>query len=92
MEVATNEIDCLLFDLGGVLVEFVGVPRILAWMGGRVDEQQMARMWLHSSAVRGFETGRTTAREFAEAIVKEFHAQVTGFDGLKRKLREVGIL
>jgi len=76
MVVMANEIDCILFDLGGVLVEFVGVPRILAWMGGRVDRDEMIRMWLYSQAVRGFETGRTSAREFAETIIEEFRFSV----------------
>ena len=62
----------ILFDLGGVLVELVGVPTVLKWMNNRVDEDELWKMWLCSPAIREFESGRITSREFAEAVIAEF--------------------
>ena len=73
----------LLFDIGGVLVKFKGVPRILEWMNWRVDREEMNRMWLYSEAVRAFETGKTTPLEFAYAMVKEFKFSVSAEEFLE---------
>jgi glucose-1-phosphatase len=67
-----NDVKYLLFDLGGVLVELVGVPKMLQWMNNRVDKDEMSRMWLFSPSVRGFEMGRLTPDEFAKSIIEEF--------------------
>jgi putative hydrolase of the HAD superfamily len=64
--------DVLLFDLGGVLVELAGVQRMLDLAEGRFDEAQLWHTWLHSPAVRAFETGSCDAQAFAEAVVEEF--------------------
>ena len=64
-------IDVVLFDLGGVLVEVAGVGRMLEWLGDQVDADEMWRRWLHSSAVTAFESGRSSAAEFAAALVDE---------------------
>jgi putative hydrolase of the HAD superfamily len=61
----------LLFDIGGVLLEFIGAPKILEWMNWRVSREEMSRMWLYSESVRSFETGKITSDEFAEQIIRE---------------------
>lgn len=66
------DFDILLFDLGGVLVELTGVPKMLAWMNHRVDERELWRMWTWSPAVRDYERGLIGSPEFAEAIIAEF--------------------
>lgn len=43
-----SSFEWLLFDIGGVLVEFIGVPKILEWMNWRVAREEMNRMWLFS--------------------------------------------
>jgi FMN phosphatase YigB (HAD superfamily) len=65
-------IDVVLFDLGGVLVETAGVDRMLEWSPGLVTADELWRRWLHSQAVRRFETGRIARDEFAAALVAEF--------------------
>lgn len=67
-----HRIDTILFDLGGVLVELAGVEQMLFWSPGVADTHELWRRWLHSPAVRGFETGATTRDAFAAAIVAEF--------------------
>ena len=62
----------VLFDIGGVLVEPSGVATMLAWMHNRVSADQLWRMWLTSSSVRAFETGRLSPAAFADQAIAEF--------------------
>jgi FMN phosphatase YigB (HAD superfamily) len=64
-------ITVVLFDLGGVLVELAGVQTMLEWLGGRVSQEELWKMWLQSPAVRAFETGRTDAAGFADELIAE---------------------
>ncbi|HEY3809255.1 MAG TPA: HAD family phosphatase [Steroidobacteraceae bacterium] len=66
----------LLFDVGGVLVELRGVEIILAWLGNRLTAEQLWHRWLQSDAVRGFETGRIDAPQFAAGVIEEFQLDV----------------
>src|SRR5260370_576367 len=66
-----DNIQVVLFDLGGVLVELRGVSTMLAWLDHRVSLEELWKLWLSSPTVRRFETGRTTPAEFAEQIIRE---------------------
>jgi putative hydrolase of the HAD superfamily len=68
----TQRIDAILFDLGGVLIELAGVERMLAWSPALGTTEELWRRWLHSPAVRGYETGRSSREAFADAIIAEF--------------------
>jgi HAD superfamily hydrolase (TIGR01509 family) len=74
---AERDFDVLLFDVGGVLVELGGVEAILGWLDNRLTAEELWRQWLHSSAVRQFETGRIDARQFAAGIIAEFDLPVS---------------
>ena len=63
--------DVIAFDLGGVLVQLTGVPRMLEWLQSEADSDMWNR-WLLSKSVRAFETGQCTAEEFAAAVCAEF--------------------
>lgn len=63
--------DVILFDLGGVLIELTGTAQMGAW-SGIADNEELWRRWLTSPGVRRFETGRSTADEFAAAMCLEF--------------------
>src|SRR5271166_1886224 len=67
-----KEIRVLLFDVGGVLVQLSGVEVMLGWLGQALTLEEMWRMWLHSSPVRRFETGKIGAAEFASGVISEF--------------------
>jgi len=67
----------VLFDIGGVLVEPSGVATMLAWMRGSVSSEQLWRMWLTSSCVRAFETGRLSPEAFADQVIAEFDLPVS---------------
>ena len=69
-------IDVILFDLGGVLIELAGVEQMLEWSPGIPTTEELWRRWLHSSAVRRFETGAIGRDEFAAAMIGEFGVPV----------------
>ena len=73
---SATPIDTILFDLGGVLVELAGVEQMLAWSSGVPDTKELWRRWLHSTAVRRFETGGSDRDTFAAEIVGEFDLPV----------------
>jgi glucose-1-phosphatase len=79
-----NQIQVVLFDVGGVLVELSGVPTMLGWMDNRVSPEELWRMWLTSPAVRAFETGRSTPEKFAQDLIAEMALPV-GDDQLLRE-------
>ena len=72
-----TEPSVLLFDVGGVLVQLSGVETMLGWMGEKATSDEIWRMWLHSTPVRDFETGRIDAKEFAAAVTAEFSLPVS---------------
>ena len=45
---------------------------MLAWMRNSVSPEQLWRMWLTSSCVRAFETGRLSSEAFADQVIAEF--------------------
>jgi len=46
----------ILFDLGGVLLEFDGISPLVNLSGGALDRDAARRAWLNSTAIRRFET------------------------------------
>jgi putative hydrolase of the HAD superfamily len=67
----TASIRAVLFDLGGVLVEFAGPSRMLRWLGGRLTPEQLWPLWLGSSVVRDFEAGRVEPDVFAARLIAD---------------------
>ena len=66
----------VLFDLGGVLIELTGVPRMIEWTGSIMTEEELWRRWLASPSIRRFESGRSSVAEFAEEVCREFSLPV----------------
>lgn len=71
-----DQIEVILFDLGGVLVELVGVPTMLEWTGNRYDVDELWAAWLRSPAVRAFERGDCSAEQFANDLISEMDLSV----------------
>ncbi|HKI73996.1 MAG TPA: HAD family phosphatase [Pseudomonadales bacterium] len=69
------DIEVILFDLGGVLVELTGVGTMMAW--SRLDEDEIWHRWLTSRTVRQFESGRSRTEDFARDMVAEFDLETT---------------
>jgi len=66
----------LLFDIGGVFIQLSGVDQMLAWTKGLHTEKELWNLWLHSRAVKAFETGRITPVNFAAELILEFSLPV----------------
>jgi putative hydrolase of the HAD superfamily len=54
-----------------VLVQLSGVATVLGWVADRWTPAELWHRWLHSPAVRAFETGRCDADSFAADLVSE---------------------
>jgi putative hydrolase of the HAD superfamily len=71
MKRRSKPLRAVLFDLGGVLVEFDGTAPLVEMTAGRLDLEDARKFWIRSPAVRLFETGRSSPAEFTEAAMKE---------------------
>ena len=60
-------VELLLFDLGGVLVDYVGFSEIGALISEAVTPEELQERW-RACGAEGFETGRITPAEFATAL------------------------
>jgi putative hydrolase of the HAD superfamily len=69
--VTSSQIDVVLFDLGGVLVDFGGVGPMRELAGIATDEELWQR-WLTCPWVRRFERGHCSPEAFASGIVNEW--------------------
>lgn len=63
--------DVVLFDLGGVLIDFGGVAPMKALAGIESDEELWSR-WLTCRWVRSFERGGCSADDFATGVVGDW--------------------
>jgi putative hydrolase of the HAD superfamily len=63
--------DVLLFDLGGVLMDFAGFEELRRLLPGSLRRSEVRDRWIHSPAVQRFERGGITARRFAEAVIED---------------------
>jgi HAD superfamily hydrolase (TIGR01509 family) len=69
-------VDAVIFDLGGVLVEYRGVAPLKA-LSGIQDDQELWRRWLSCEWVRRFERGQCLPEEFAGGVVADWALAVT---------------
>ncbi|MBU0993478.1 MAG: HAD-IA family hydrolase [Proteobacteria bacterium] len=64
--------DVLLFDLGGIFVKLSGAPRMMALTRETLSIDELWTKWLDSPSVKNFESGKSSSKEFAMAMVDEF--------------------
>jgi len=68
-------IEIVLFDLGGVLIDLGGVPPMKTF--ARIDsDDEMWRRWLTCRWVRSFERGECSPDEFATGVVGDWALEV----------------
>lgn len=72
-----TEIEIILFDLGGVLVNYQGGEKIAEWTRGKMDQMELYRWWVSSPWVLKLESGRCSPEQFANAAVLELKLSVT---------------
>jgi glucose-1-phosphatase len=66
-----RQVEVVLFDMGGVLVELGGDDRLLHW-AGIADVEESWRRWLTCRWVRSFERGNCSPSEFAAGFVSDW--------------------
>jgi len=66
----------VLLDIGGVLVELDGMPSLSALLNSVESHEALHERWMASRAVIAHETGKISAREFAEQLVVELHLPI----------------
>lgn len=70
-----SSVDVVLFDLGGVLIEFTGVSTMLD-LTGMTDATEFWQRWLACPWVRRFESGQCGASEFAAGLVDDWRLAI----------------
>ena len=69
-------IEVVLFDLGGVLIDFGGVEP-MKQLAGITDDDELWRRWLGCEWVRRFERGHCAPDEFAAGVVSDWELEVS---------------
>jgi putative hydrolase of the HAD superfamily len=70
------DIDTILFDLGGVLIELGDLSTLFSSAGFSIDMEAFWRHWLTSPSVRRFESGRISPVEFGKELVEELSLDI----------------
>ena len=79
---ANEQIEIVLFDIGGVLARFAGLQK-LRELTGAASELDVSDRWLMSPWVRRFESGGCSDEEFGAGIVAEWQLPYSGAEFLK---------
>ena len=72
-----TEFDVLLFDLGGVLMDFAGFEELSKLLPGAPHRSEIRERWIRSKAVQLFERGEITPQQFADGVIEEFRLDLT---------------
>ncbi|WP_027856297.1 HAD family hydrolase [Marinobacterium jannaschii] len=72
----SGNIEVVLFDLGGVLIELQGQPVKNEWLRHPEDHERNWARWLRSPAAQAFERGESGPDAFAEAVIAEMDLTV----------------
>ena len=68
--------EIVLFDLGGVLVNFRGVTQ-MGKLAGITDPEELWERWLSCEWVRSFEAGRCSELAFAAGVVDDWQLRMS---------------
>lgn len=72
--------DVLLFDLGGVLVEFSGFDELTRLVPGAPDREEIRNRWIACDTVRRFERGEIATQRFADGVIRELDLDLSPAD------------
>nr|WP_298410873.1 HAD family phosphatase [uncultured Halomonas sp.] len=67
----------LLFDVGGVLVDWDGTQGLIELTKGRLDREQARRFWMEFEPLKPFEKGYADGADFAQAAVRELELDMS---------------
>jgi putative hydrolase of the HAD superfamily len=66
----------LVFDLGGVLVDAVGLSELPRLLPAPLEPKEVRRRWLASPAVTRFESGLCSGDDFAALFIEEWQLRI----------------
>jgi putative hydrolase of the HAD superfamily len=69
--------DVLLFDLGGVLMDFAGFDELGHFIPGAPDRSEIRERWIRCKAVQRFERGEITQDDFATGVIEELRIDLS---------------
>ena len=72
-----NPFDVLLFDLGGVLIDFAGFEELGRLLPGGVSRDEIRERWISSPSVQRFERAEITPQQFAQGVVLELELDLS---------------
>jgi glucose-1-phosphatase len=78
-----SPIDVLLFDLGGVLVEFSGVRDLAVLLQGRLSESKIREQWSRYPPSEQFGLGKLSREDFGNRFVKDWNLDLPPEDFLR---------
>jgi epoxide hydrolase-like predicted phosphatase len=78
-----SAIDVLLFDLGGVLVEFSGVRDLAVLLQGRLSESEILEQMSRYPPSEQFGVGKLSQEDFAKRFVKDWNLELLPEDFLR---------
>ena len=78
-----SSVDILLFDLGGVLVEFSGVQDLAVLLQGRLSESEILERMSHYLPMEQFGLGQLSREEFGNRFVKDWNLELPPEDFLR---------
>ena len=77
-----TEFEVLLFDLGGVLMDFAGFDELARFIPGAPDRSEIRERWIRSGSVQRFERGEITPEQFADSVIEELQIDLSPPDFL----------
>jgi len=77
-----SKIDFLLFDLGGVLVEFSGVRELAVLLKGKLSETEISEQMSHYLPTELFGLGKLGPQDFCERFVRDWNIELSPEDFL----------
>ena len=73
-------LDVLLFDLGGVLIDFAGFDELTRLLPGAPDRTEIRNRWIEADTVQRFERGGITPLQFALGVIRELKIDLSPED------------
>jgi putative hydrolase of the HAD superfamily len=75
--VAETDLDILLFDLGGVLIDFAGFRELGRMLPEGGDRAEVRRRWITSPLVQRFERADISPQAFADGVIQELGLELS---------------
>lgn len=67
----------ILFDLGGVLINFIGIREVAKLTPEQLSEDEARGRWISSPVLKEYESGRISTKYFANQFVEEWKLSLT---------------